>query len=213
MNQNLFTLPPTQCRVWQLSALVLTLAWINLLVYMSHFPVFGKYITIFQDVLNTFLKVTFIIVIFLVAFALGFHVLLANQEPFNRVEFSLLKVAMMMSGELDYDGIGLDSGDVPFRSATYLLFIFFFASVSIMALNLLVGLSVYDIQTFLDEADVKDIQRKLRYALGLEKTYATFHRGIRLNGNSLDINYRYVQYFFKTIFYLLFLPALKTTQK
>ena len=195
INKNIFTLPPPQCRLWQVSAVVLTLAWINLLVYMRQIPVFGKYITIFQDVLNTFLKVTIIIVIFLVAFALGFHVLLAYQEPFNRVEFSLLKVAMMMSGEFDYGAIGLDSGDVPFRSVTYLLFIVFFASVSIMALNLLVGLSVYDIQAFLDEADVKDIQRKLRFVLGIEKIYAKLPFRFKFIPNAWVQNLRFVQQF------------------
>ena len=163
---------PPQCRVWQVSAVVLTLAWINLLIYMRQIPVLGKYITIFHDVLYTFLKVTIIIIIFLVAFALGFHVLLAYQEPFSRVEFSLLKVAIMMSGEFDYSDIGLDSGDVPFKSVTYLLFIVFFVLVSIITLNLLVGLTVDDIQTFLDEADLKNLQLKLRFVLGMEKTYA-----------------------------------------
>ena len=160
--------------MWQVSAVVLTLAWINLLFYMRQIPVLGKYITIFHDVLYTFLKVTIIIVIFLIAFALGFHVLLAYQEPFNRVEFSLLKVAVMMSGEFDYGDIGLDSGDVPFRTVTCILFIVFFVLVSIITLNLLVGLTVDDIKTFLDEADLKNLQLKLRFVLGIEKTYGNW---------------------------------------
>ena len=161
-----------QCPIWEVSAVVVTLSWINLLIYMRQIPVLGKYITIFHDVLYTFLKVTIIIVIFVIAFALGFHVLLAYQEPFETVQNSLLKVAIMMSGEFEYTDIFLDENGppVPFKTVTYILFVVFFVLVSVITLNLLVGLTVDDIQTFLDEADLKNLQLKLKYVIGIEKT-------------------------------------------
>lgn len=158
-----------ECPQWQLSAFVVTLGWINLLIYMRQIPVIGKYITIFHDVLYTFLRMATIVVIFVIAFALGFHALLAHEIPFATVQDSMLKVAIMMSGEIDYADIFLTDGEVPFKGATYLLFVVFFFLVSIVTLNLLVGLTVDDIQSFLDEADLKNLKLKLAFVLGMEK--------------------------------------------
>ena len=158
-----------ECPQWQLSAFVVTLAWINLLIYLRQIPVLGKYITIFHDVLYTFLRMATIILVFVVAFALGFHALLVHEVPFATVQDSMLKVAIMMSGEIDYADIFLTDGEVPFKGATYVLFVIFFFLVSIITLNLLVGLTVDDIQTFLDEADLKNLKLKLAFVLGIEK--------------------------------------------
>ena len=158
-----------ECPQWQLSAFVVTLAWINLLIYLRQIPVLGKYITIFHDVLYTFLRMATIILVFVVAFALGFHALLVHEVPFATVQDSMLKVAIMMSGEIDYADIFLTDGEVPFKGATYVLFVIFFFLVSIITLNLLVGLTVDDIQTFLDEADLKNLKLKLAFVLGMKK--------------------------------------------
>lgn len=158
------------CPEWQLFAFVLTLAWINLLIYMRQLPLIGKYITIFHDVLYTFLKVCIIIAIFVVAFALGFHTLLAHMTEFGTVQDSLMKVSIMMSGEFEYMSIFLENGEVPFKGVTYTIFVVFFFLVAIVTLNLLVGLTVDDIQTFLDEADLKNLKLKLKFVLGVEKS-------------------------------------------
>ena len=69
-----------------------------------------------------------------------------------------------------------DGPPVPFKAVTYLLFVVFFVLVSVITLNLLVGLTVDDIKTFLDEADLKNLQLKLKYVLGIEKTYTNMLR-------------------------------------
>ena len=147
----------------------------NRKIYICQIPVLGKYITIFHDVLYTFLRVATIILVFVVAFALGFHALLAHEVPFATVQDSMLKVAIMMSGEIDYADIFLSEGPVPFKGATYLLFVVFFLLVCIITLNLLVGLTVDDIQSFLDEADLKNLKLKLAFVLGLEKQIPFFN--------------------------------------
>jgi hypothetical protein len=48
-------------------------------VWCRKFPFLGIYIVMFTDVLVTFLKLSVIIVLFVVAFSLGFHCLLAEQ--------------------------------------------------------------------------------------------------------------------------------------
>ena len=54
---------------------------------------------------------------------------------------------------------------------TYALFVIFFFLLSIVSLNLLVGLTVDDIKEFLDEAEFKNLKLKLTFVLGIEKLY------------------------------------------
>ena len=60
---------------------------------------------------------------------------------------------------------------LPFVNITYALFVIFFFLLSIVSLNLLVGLTVDDIKEFLDEAEFKNLKLKLTFVLGIEKLY------------------------------------------
>ena len=53
--------------------------------------------------------------------------------------------------------VELEKGPVPFPFMTYLLFVFFFIIMSIIIINLLVGLTVDDIKGFLDNAALTKI--------------------------------------------------------
>ena len=64
---------------WQLGALSLLLTWLNLLSNVRKLPFLGIYVVMFSDVTVTFLKFSIIVILFLVAFALGFHTLIAEK--------------------------------------------------------------------------------------------------------------------------------------
>ena len=64
---------------WQLGAFAITAGWLNLLANVRKFPFLGIYILMFTDVLKTFGKLSVVIVLFIIAFSLGFHCLLADQ--------------------------------------------------------------------------------------------------------------------------------------
>merc|ERR1719481_139306 len=86
----------------------------------------------------------------------------------------------MMSGEFDYADIFYNTEDnlpVPFKLTSYTLFIVLFILLSIITLNLLIGLTVDDIKSFLDEADMKNLKLKLRYVLEIEKFYTKYLPG------------------------------------
>ena len=55
------------------------MAWLNLLIYMRQLPLVGRYIIIFHDVLKTFMTFIIVFFIFVLAFALGFNMLLEYQ--------------------------------------------------------------------------------------------------------------------------------------
>ena len=100
--------------------------------------------------------------IFVTGFALGFHVLLSDKPEFEHPWDSMLKTLVMMSGEFEYSGIFFsDAGKVPYPTVTYFLFVIFFFLLSIITLNLLVGLTVDDIKEFLDEAEFQNLKLKV----------------------------------------------------
>ena len=57
----------------------LLLTWLNLLSNVRKLPFLGIYVVMFSDVTVTFLKFSIIVVLFIVAFALGFHTLIAEK--------------------------------------------------------------------------------------------------------------------------------------
>ena len=80
------------------------------------------------------------------------------QPEFASFKYALVKTLIMTNGEFDYSSIFHDDkGPVPFPFMTYLLFVFFFIIMSIIIINLLVGLTVDDIKGFLDNAALTKI--------------------------------------------------------
>ena len=69
---------------WQVGAVSITITWLNLLSNVRKFPFLGIYVVMFSDVMITFLKFSIICALFLIAFSLGFHVLLAEQVRSRR---------------------------------------------------------------------------------------------------------------------------------
>ena len=88
------------CFQWQVGAVTITLAWINLLLQMRLLYGIGIYIIIFKDVILTFLKISIVFVILLVGFAFCFHILLSHRQEFKFPYDAMLKTIIMMSGEV-----------------------------------------------------------------------------------------------------------------
>ena len=70
------------CTHWQISALTMILAWINLLFHMRLMNRIGQYVILFQEILVSFFTVFLVIFILLVGFGLSFHMLLSHRENF-----------------------------------------------------------------------------------------------------------------------------------
>ena len=171
------------CFKTQLCAVTITLAWINLLLHMRLLYGIGKYVILFQDVIFTFFAVSIVFIILITGFAFSFHILLSERQEFMSPADAMLKTLIMMSGEIEYGeiffkdnppkGFGPDWDQdwekVPFPFMTYSMFVIFFFSVSIVALNVLVGLTVDDIRNFLDNADLRKLTMRLKFILQMER--------------------------------------------
>ena len=64
---------------WQIGAFTITLGWISYLSNMRTNASMGMYVLMISKILMTFLKLTLVLICPLLAFALGFHCLLAEQ--------------------------------------------------------------------------------------------------------------------------------------
>lgn len=89
---------------WQLGALAILLAWFALVLFMKKFPRFGIFVVMFTDILRTFARFFLIFFLFIIGFAISFHMLLQNHNPFQHFGNSLLKTSVMMIGEFEYEG-------------------------------------------------------------------------------------------------------------
>ena len=61
---------------WQLGAIAVFLAWINLILFLKRVPHLDIYILIFNSILQSFLKFALIAFLFVVAFCIAFYMIL-----------------------------------------------------------------------------------------------------------------------------------------
>ena len=65
---------------WQIGVVAVFLGWIDLIVFISKFPLTGIYVLIFVKIFYTFLKVLILSILLVVAFGLTFYLALTQPE-------------------------------------------------------------------------------------------------------------------------------------
>jgi len=150
-----------KCWQWPVGSFLLTASWINLLVYFRQLPFFGIYIIMFTDILKSVTKFFPVLFIFIIAFGLGFHIVIINQDPFEQPFWALVKTLVMMIGEYDFGEIffpePVDPTLDPFPGYSAPLFIIFVFVMSITIMNLMVGLAVDDIKQIQENAELEKL--------------------------------------------------------
>ncbi|KAL3312160.1 hypothetical protein Ciccas_009254 [Cichlidogyrus casuarinus] len=144
---------------WQLGALGLFLAWLNLMLFIRKIPHYGIYIILFLKVLVTFCRSSMLYAMFLVAFTYTFHLLLSNQENFQTLMFAGLKSSAMTLGEVDFVPLFFSSSQayetrVPYFGVTFFIYGLFMLVTSVLVMNLMIGLAVDDIKCAMAESAV-----------------------------------------------------------
>lgn len=150
-------------------ALSIFLAWMALVLFIRKFPMLGIYVVMFTSILKTFTKFFMIFVLFLVAFALSFYTLLKGQVPsFADPSRSIVKTGVMMIGEFDFDNI-FNEDDVKVPAVTWFLFIVFLIIMTLILMNLLIGLAVDDIKGVQEQAALERQAMLVDLAMDVEK--------------------------------------------
>jgi len=158
--------PPWQHHV---AAVGIFLTWLELMMIVGRFPMFGLYVQMFTTVAINFSKFLLAYCCLLVAFGLSFGVLFANYPAFENVSWGLLKTVVMMSGELEFEDIFYDK-EIPivYPYTAHLLFLAFVLLVTVVLTNLLVGLAVSDIQGLQKSAGLDRLVRQAELVAHLE---------------------------------------------
>ena len=70
-----------RCTNWfrSLGAITVWLSWISLVLFLRKFPKLGIYVVMFTHIMKTFAQFFTVFALFIVAFGLGFHMLLYEQ--------------------------------------------------------------------------------------------------------------------------------------
>ncbi|XP_028414471.1 transient receptor potential cation channel subfamily A member 1 homolog isoform X2 [Dendronephthya gigantea] len=170
------------CSLWRVNvgAVAIFLAWIVLVLFVRKFPMFGIYIVMFEDIIFTFLRFSIILGLFTIAFGLAFYTMLHRHwvHSFRTPGLGLLKTFVMVIGEFEYDS-GFSNnedaiGDPPVFA--YILFVLFIIIMTILLMNLLVGLAVDDIKAVQAQANLKRQAMLVDLALNVEKAFPRFIR-------------------------------------
>nr|CAI5852331.1 unnamed protein product [Callosobruchus analis] len=158
---------------WQhhAAAISIFLSWLELMMIVGRFPIFGLYIQMFTTVSVNFTKFILAYFCLLIAFALSFGVIFANYPAFSDLKWVLLKVIIMMSGELEYEDVFFPDDvneETMYPYTAHLMYFCFVLLVTIILTNLMVGLAVSDIQGLQQSAGLDRLVRQAQLVAHLE---------------------------------------------
>lgn len=168
---------------WRAGTVALLLLYVNCILSLRRVSSVAIYVTMYVEVFITFIKVIAIFAVVLIGFTLAFHVLLVEEDNFTSVWISFVKIIVMMVGEMDYSSLlssnvvnsakvpGTEFLYVPLPVLSYVTFMLFVLSVSIILMNLLVGLAVGDIDTIQKTASLRNLIDQATLVDDIQKRY------------------------------------------
>ncbi|PAV56446.1 hypothetical protein WR25_06774 isoform A [Diploscapter pachys] len=166
---------------WILAAVCSFVAWLNLLLLIRKLPRFGIYVVMFFDILSTFSRFVIIFALFIFAFSISFFIMMQNRSEFSSLTDSILKTTVMMIGEFEF--VSIFHGDTvnhseklygpPWAKSIFLLFCIV---MTILLMNLLVGLAVDDIKGVQEEAELQRLAMMVDTVLQIEASMPPFIR-------------------------------------
>ncbi|CAG9767016.1 unnamed protein product [Ceutorhynchus assimilis] len=145
---------------WQVNigAFAIMCTWTNIMFEIGQLPAFGPYVEMFEKVKSEFQKLLLVFFPFLIGYSIAFCILFPNSPAFYNPFIGFISSLVMMTGEMNYEilleySTEENSGDFTKICAgvAYTCFLFF---ITIILMNLLVGIAVHDIQGLQKNADL-----------------------------------------------------------
>jgi hypothetical protein len=103
------------------------------------------------------------VLLFIVAFAMAFSVLMSHDQGFANIPNALLTTFVMMTGEVDFRDTFLEfAANDGFHFLQRLLLVVFLILVTIGITNLLTGLAVGDTADIMKRSTEENVLRKVR---------------------------------------------------
>lgn len=158
-------------QVWHhhIAALGVLLVWVELMMVVGRFPMFGIYVQMFTQVALNFFKFLGAYMSLIIGFSLSFSVLHDNYKSFKNPLVGLLKTIIMMSGELEFEDVFFDDeARILYPGTAHLMLLAFVILVTIILTNLMMGLAVSDIQELRRCAGLDRLIRRAQLVAHLE---------------------------------------------
>lgn len=127
-----------------LAACSVFITWFNFTLLLGKLPAGGIYINMIVGISKDFVKFLTLYTSTLVAFGLCFHVISNHNEHFKDPLSSVLCTLAMMVGEIGFAEL-FTSSNIKYHWTTQIMFVLFLLLVSIIIMNLLVGLAISNI--------------------------------------------------------------------
>ncbi len=151
-----------------LSAIAIVFSWAELITLVGKHPKltrYNVYVVMFYKVMGTFFFFLCWYAFFIIAFGLGFYIMLHKDSPtdeppteddyifFNSPWLALVKTSTMFVGELEFGDIPIDK-DTTLTPLSYLFFLAFVFLIVVVLMNLLNGLAVSDTGIIQEKAEI-----------------------------------------------------------
>ena len=130
--------------------LVLYCSW-QLMRSLTVFPRLGKNMFITSQVTRTILEFLLSYMVELLAFTLTFHLLMPNAKIFSNMGDSFIKVITMLLGEFEFEDLN-EGRDISWM--TKIVFLLFVMLMSVVLINLVIGLSISDVGNLRKDAHI-----------------------------------------------------------
>lgn len=137
---------------WELASISTLLQWFNIAFESRPVSFIGNSIILFQSILFNFLSLSFITLPLFIAFTISTQMIFYNQGSFLNNFLSVHKLFAMISGEFDFEKLFFSK---PTLQISALIFVPFIIIMTIVFMNLFLGLTVGDIQNCMDDARLK----------------------------------------------------------
>ena len=137
---------------WQLAALSTLFQWFNIAFILRSVPSIGYFIVMFQSILLNSITLLFVILPLLIAFTIATQMIFYNHSAFFLMTMSMHKLSAMVIGEFNFETLFYAK---PTFLAAAFIFIPFIAMMTIVFMNLLLGVAVGDIHICLTNAQAK----------------------------------------------------------